>query len=80
MKNPFESGHIKNYLLAYFGALIIVILFFIASSLFYDIKKYPKKEFKTKKIEKTNIKTNIKTDTKKIKKQDSKIKLLDKGY
>jgi len=76
MKNPFESGHIKNYLLAYFGALIIVILFFIASSLFYDIKKYPKKEFKTKKIEKTNIKT----DTKKIKKQDSKIKLLDKGY
>jgi hypothetical protein len=77
MKNPFESGHIKDYLLAYFGALIIVILFFIASSLFYDIKKYPKKEFKTKKIEKTK---SIKTDMKKIKKQDTKIKLLDKGY
>ena len=47
MKNPFESGHIKNYLLAYASVVVIMVLFFIASTLFYEIDKVEKKVFDT---------------------------------
>ena len=48
MENPFESGHIKNYILLYAGVVVIVVLFFIASSLFNkDETKITKKVFNT---------------------------------
>ncbi len=45
MENPFESGHIKNYVLLYASVVVIMVLFFIASTLFHDVKKVPKKVF-----------------------------------
>lgn len=45
--NPFESGQIKNYLLFYAGIVVIMILFFIASSLFNDVKQEKPKLFET---------------------------------
>jgi len=47
IENPFESGHIKNYLLLYASIVVIMILFFIASTLFLDREKYETKEFNT---------------------------------
>ena len=48
MNNPFESGHIKNYILLYASVVVIMILFFIASTLFNDVKKMERKTFNTK--------------------------------
>ena len=45
MENPFESGHIKNYVLLYASVVVIMVLFFIASTLFHDVKKVQKKVF-----------------------------------
>jgi len=73
MENPFESGHIKNYLLLYGSVVVIMILFFVASSLFNDVEKMPKKAFKEGKVEK------VRDIAKKVKKEtDSRFKLLDK--
>ncbi len=47
MENPFESGHIKNYILMYSSVVVIMVLFFIASTLFNDIQKVDKKVFPT---------------------------------
>ncbi len=47
IENPFESGQIKNYLLFYAAIVVIMILFFIASSLFNDIKEEKPKVFDT---------------------------------
>lgn len=45
--NPFESGQIKNYLLFYAAIVVIMILFFIASSLFNEIKEEKPKIFES---------------------------------
>ncbi len=45
MQNPFESGHIKNYILLYVSVVVIMILFFIASTLFHDVENMEKKKF-----------------------------------
>lgn len=55
--NPFESGQIKNYLLFYAGIVVIMILFFIASTLFHDIKEEKTKIFDTNVTAKTVTKT-----------------------
>ncbi len=55
--NPFESGQIKNYLLFYAGIVVIMILFFIATSLFHDIKEEKKKVFDTNVTAKSVVKT-----------------------
>ena len=47
MQNPFESGHIKNYITFYASVVIIMILFFIATTLFHDVKEVEKKVFET---------------------------------
>lgn len=47
--NPFESGHIKNYILLYISILVIMVLFFIASELFVEEKEIEKKVFNTDK-------------------------------
>ena len=47
MENPFESGHIKNYVLLYVSVVVIMVLFFIAASLFNDVENIEKKVFET---------------------------------
>ncbi len=47
MQNPFESGHIKNYVLLYASIVLIMILFFIATSLFNEAQDVEKKVFNT---------------------------------
>jgi len=47
MDNPFESGHIKNYILLYSSVVVIMVLFFIASTLFNDVQNVDKKVFDT---------------------------------
>lgn len=45
MQNPFESGHIKNYVLLYVSVVLIMVLFFIAATLFHDVSEVEKKVF-----------------------------------
>ncbi|MBW6488430.1 hypothetical protein [Sulfurimonas sp.] len=45
MQNPFETGHIKNYILLYASVVIIMILFFIATTLFHDAKSIETRVF-----------------------------------
>lgn len=76
MQNPFESGHIKNYILLYVSVVVIMILFFIASTLFHDVKDMEKKVFSTQvdevlHVDKNN--TEEKTDI-------NKFKLLKRDY
>jgi hypothetical protein len=47
MQNPFETGHIKNYILLYVSVVVIMILFFIAASLFHEPKAQETKVFDT---------------------------------
>jgi len=47
MQNPFETGHIKNYILLYASIVVIMILFFIAASLFHEPKAQETKVFDT---------------------------------
>lgn len=77
MQNPFESGHIKNYLLLYASVVVIVILFFIASRLFHDVKEVKKKEFNTT-IEEVKVKKE--SLPKKSEESKPKLKLLEKAY
>jgi len=82
MQNPFESGHIKNYILLYASVVVIMVLFFIASTLFRDEKDIEKKVFKTKNIEKSSV---AESSAKKEEKEEenslkSRLKLLDKAY
>ena len=73
MENPFESGHIKNYLLLYASIVVIMVLFFVASSLFHEVEAIDKKEFSTEIVEKESVKVVEKNTT-------PKFKLLDKAY
>ena len=59
MDNPFESGHIKNYVLSYASIVVIMVLFFIASTLFNEVKEVDKKVFDT------NV-SNVSNNNKKI--------------
>jgi len=75
MENPFESGHVKNYLLLYASVVVIMILFFIASTLFNDIEDVEKKIFNTEikeKVTQENAEPEVNAS--------SKFKLLDKAY
>jgi len=56
MDNPFESGHIKNYIMAYVSVVVIMILFFVASTLFYDVKDVETKKFEVAPKESSYIK------------------------
>jgi len=78
MENPFESGHIKNYILFYISVIVIVILFFIESKLFHDNKDVEKKVFNTEAIKDINIEK--KADKQEEKNLKSRFKLLDKTY
>lgn len=65
--NPFESGQIKNYLLFYAAIVVIMILFFIASSLFNDVKQEKTKIFDTN-ITVKKIPLNLENNSSKEKK------------
>lgn len=66
--NPFTNAQMKNYLLFYTGVVIIVILFFIASSLFFEVKTVEKKHFD---VNKTKIKQQKNKNTTKEKEHTS---------
>ncbi len=76
MENPFESGHIKNYMLFYASVVVIMILFFIASTLFHEIEPVDKKTFVTTDI---NISKNNETIDNNVT-FTPKFKLLNKEY
>ena len=78
MQNPFESGHIKNYVLLYVSIVVIMILFFIASTLFHDIDDVEKKVFNTEVNE--SIKALHVEESDEIQEPSKKFKLLDKAY
>ena len=76
MENPFESGHIKNYILLYVSVVVIMILFFIASSLFNDIENVEKKVFNTEIEQKAFEQEAVEPEVN----ASSKFRLLDKAY
>jgi hypothetical protein len=77
IENPFESGHIKNYILLYASVIVIMVLFFTASSLFNDVKKMDKKVFNTDVNESALDKTPSYVSNKTT---SEKFKLLDSAY
>lgn len=74
MQNPYESGHIKNYLFFYAAIVVIMILFFIAATLFHTPNVSEIKVFDT------NI--SIREDTKQVEEtiKTSPFKVLEKAY
>lgn len=80
MQNPFESGHIKNYILAYVSVVVIMVLFFVASSLFLDIESVDKKVFYEDKNISTRVIDAIAKKEVTEKKRDSAFKLMEHGY
>jgi hypothetical protein len=77
MQNPFETGHIKNYILLYSGVVVIMVLFFIASTLFRNDEVIKKKVFTTQNSSKIIPSKNA---NEKEVSQTSKVKLMDRGY
>ena len=82
MENPFESGHIKNYLLLYASIVVIMVLFFIASTLFNDVKEVEQKVFNTEVSKELKDK---RTQDKELENSEepsykSRLKLMDKSY
>jgi Flp pilus assembly protein TadB len=78
IQNPFESGHIKNYILAYVSVVVIMVLFFIASSLWRDNSIKAKKEFATQN-EETKL-SSQKTQAKIKQKSPSHVMLMQTPY
>ncbi|WP_373036144.1 hypothetical protein [Sulfurimonas sp.] len=77
MQNPFESGHIKNYILLYASVVVIMILFFMASTIFRENKEIDKKVFSTEVTQKSEVVQETKDEEQS---QTKKFKLLDKAY
>lgn len=77
MQNPFETGHIKNYIVLYVSVVVIMILFFIASTLFNDIQKIDKKFFDDNVSE---IPKGMKVMKNIQEVNASRFKLMDKAY
>ncbi|MDP2893263.1 MAG: hypothetical protein Q8N78_02705 [Sulfurimonas sp.] len=76
MQNPFESGHIKNYILLYVSVVVIMVLFFIATTLFHDVEEVDKKVF-------AEAKENLHVEKKEPleeKTPSHQFKLLEKAY
>ena len=78
MENPFETGHIKNYVLAYSSVVVIMVLFFIATTLFNDVQTYDKKVFDNNISENVHGKEKIMKNIIEI--NSSKFKLMEKVY
>ncbi|MFA6191494.1 MAG: hypothetical protein WC665_04000 [Sulfurimonas sp.] len=77
MENPFESGHIKNYILLYVSVVVIMVLFFIATTLFNEVECVDKKVFDIR----VNEVSYANKPMKNIEEVNSSgIKLLEKAY
>lgn len=75
MQNPFETGHIKNYVLLYVSVVVIMVLFFFATSLFHDIETVEQRVFeKESKKEKKQERSDEQNSSK------LQFKVLEKGY
>ena len=75
MQNPFDSGHIRNYVLLYASVVIIMILFFVATSLFNEAQDIEKKVFNTE------IKKNEESKDKPLEKKFiPEFKLMESSY
>jgi len=80
IENPFESGHIKNYILFYVAVVAIMVLFFIATTLFNEeSEKIEKKTFATNTTA-TQEQTPNAAPQKESQTQEKRFKLLDKAY
>ncbi|OHE02184.1 MAG: hypothetical protein A2W82_01245 [Sulfurimonas sp. RIFCSPLOWO2_12_36_12] len=78
MQNPFETGHIKNYILLYVSVVVIMILFFIATTLFHDVSEVEEKVFD---VDKESAKLVDKREQSvEQNSTQSKFKLLEKAY
>lgn len=76
--NPFESGHIKNYILLYVSVVVIMVLFFIAGELFIEEKEIEKKVFDTQeKISSEPAEETVKEEKEEFK---PKFKLLEQPF
>lgn len=75
--NPFESGHIKNYILLYASIVAIMILFFFASDLFIEQEEVITKVFNSD----TNRSLHVTKSEEKTKEAfKPKFKVLEKAY
>lgn len=74
MQNPYESGHIKNYIFFYGSIVVIMVLFFITVTLFHTPVANETKIFDTNVSQKEGIE-KIEEPVK-----ISPFKLLEKGY
>ena len=76
MQNPFEAGHIKNYILLYVSVVVIMVLFFIATTLFHNVEEVDKKVF-------AEVKESLHVEKKEPleeKTPSHQFKLLEKAY
>lgn len=75
MQNPFETGHIKNYVLLYVSVVVIMILFFFATSLFHDVEVVEQRVF-----EQESKKENKQECSDEQNSSKPQFKVLEKGY
>lgn len=80
MQNPFESGHIKNYILLYASVVVIMVLFFMASTVFRENEDIEKKVFATQATKPINEMQELKEEKKEEPSLTSRIKLMEKHY
>ncbi len=79
MQNPFETGHIKNYILLYASVVVIMILFFIATTLFHDVKSMEAKVFDAD-VNSSALADKREFGSSKEGNSTQKFKLLERGY
>ncbi|MDO9266277.1 MAG: hypothetical protein Q7U00_04255 [Sulfurimonas sp.] len=78
MQNPFETGHIKNYILLYVSVVVIMVLFFIATTLFHDAKSVEEKVFNVDKNSSALV--DKREQSSEQNSTQSRFKLLEKAY
>ncbi len=75
MQNPFETGHIKNYVLLYVSVVVIMILFFFATSLFHDVEVVEQRVFEKESKKEKKQEPSDEQNSSKL-----QFKVLEKGY
>lgn len=78
MQNPFETGHIKNYILLYVSVVVIMVLFFIATTLFHDVESVEEKVFNVDKNSSALV--DKREQSSEQNSTQSRFKLLEKTY
>jgi hypothetical protein len=78
MQNPFETGHIKNYILLYVSVVVIMVLFFIATTLFHDVESVEEKVFNVDKNSSALV--DKREQSSEQNSSQSRFKLLEKTY